>query len=72
VFDARVFVLPEADVCNYFVWRQQDAQRNAVQMIARAMFSHKECHLKSCPDLRLMTEDPRIHEHGLLIAGHFM
>lgn len=54
VFDARAFVLPEAEVCNYFVWRQQDARRNAVQMVARSMFSHRECNLRTCNDLRAM------------------
>lgn len=42
-FDSRAFVLPILDVCNYFVWRQQDATRNSVQMLARSMYSHKEC-----------------------------
>jgi tRNA(His) guanylyltransferase len=46
-FDARVFVLPEAEVANYFVWRQQDATRNSVQMVARSLYSHAECHLKN-------------------------
>lgn len=54
VFDARVFVLPEADVCNYFVWRQQDAVRNSVQTLARSLFSHAQCERKSCDDLKSM------------------
>lgn len=29
-FDCRAFVLPEAEVNNYFLWRQQDAFRNCV------------------------------------------
>lgn len=41
-FDARVFPVPERDVENHFVWRQQDAMRNAVSMAAQAHFSHKE------------------------------
>ena len=51
VFDARVFVLPEADVCNYFVWRQKDAIRNSIQSLARSLFSQKKCHKKSSVDL---------------------
>lgn len=51
-FDARVFNLPEAEVCNYFIWRQQDATRNSVQMLARSHFSHKECHGLSCAQLQ--------------------
>lgn len=41
-FDARAFIVPEADVCNYFLWRQQDATRNSVQMLARSLYSHKD------------------------------
>jgi len=36
VFDARAFILPPAEVTNYFVWRQQDATRNSVSMAAHA------------------------------------
>lgn len=53
-FDGRVFVLPESDVCNYFVWRQQDAMRNSVQMVARTLYSHKECEHKNQSALRAM------------------
>lgn len=53
-FDARAFVLPEAEACNYFVWRQQDAMRNSVQTFARTHFSHKQCENKSCAELRDM------------------
>ena len=36
MFDSRAFVLPESEVCNYFLWRQQDATRNAiVENVAR-------------------------------------
>ena len=41
-FDARVFNLPESEVVNYFIWRQNDATRNSVQGLARAHFSQKE------------------------------
>jgi len=53
-FDGRAFILPESEVCNYFIWRQQDCTRNAVQMVARAHFSHKQCHKKSCNELQEM------------------
>ncbi len=43
VFDARVFTIPDPiEVENYFVWRQQDAERNSVMMLARAYASHKQ------------------------------
>lgn len=48
MFDSRVFVLPKEEVCNAFIWRQQDCTRNAIQMVAQANFSHKELQGKSC------------------------
>lgn len=57
VFDARVFALPEAEVCNYFIWRQQDTIRNGVQMMARAKFSHSACENQSVPQLVGMLRD---------------
>lgn len=54
VFDSRVFTLPEDEVCNYFLWRQQDWTRNSVQMLARSMFSHKECNNKNNSELQEM------------------
>lgn len=53
-FDARVFALPEADVCNYFIARQQDWTRNSVQMLARSMYSDKECFKKNNAALQEM------------------
>jgi tRNA(His) 5'-end guanylyltransferase len=46
-FDARTFVVPQDDVCNYFVWRQQDATRNSVSMLAQHHFNHDELQGKS-------------------------
>lgn len=54
VFDARAFVLPEAEVVNYFIWRQQDATRNSIQMLAQSLYSHKELHKKNTDDLQEM------------------
>lgn len=53
-FDARVFVLPESEVCNYFIWRQQDATRNSVQMAAQTQYSHKELLGKNNSELQEM------------------
>jgi len=50
-FDSRAFILPEDEVVNYFIWRQQDATRNSVQMMARSLFSHAECTNKNTHDL---------------------
>lgn len=53
-FDSRAFVLPEAEVANYFLWRQQDAERNSVQMLARSLYSHAELHHRSASELQDM------------------
>ncbi len=53
-FDARAFVLPEAEVANYFLQRQQDAVRNSVQMWARSLYSHKDCHKKDVTAMKEM------------------
>lgn len=44
IFDSRVFNIPKEEVCNYFIWRQNDASRNSVQSLAQSHFSHKELH----------------------------
>lgn len=58
MFDARAFVLPANEVCNYFIWRQQDATRNSIQMVAQSNFSHKELQGLNCNKLqdKLFTE----------------
>ena len=48
-FDARAFVLPKEEVCNYFIWRQQDATKNSVSSLARAHFPHKRLQNLSGP-----------------------
>jgi tRNA(His) 5'-end guanylyltransferase len=54
-FDARVYTIPQTiEVANYFVWRQQDAVRNAVSMAARAYFTHSECRNKTGAQLQEM------------------
>jgi tRNA(His) 5'-end guanylyltransferase len=53
-FDGRAFVLPEAEVTNYFLWRQNDAARNSIQMLAQSLYSHKELHGKGQAELHEM------------------
>jgi tRNA(His) 5'-end guanylyltransferase len=60
-FDARAFVLPEPEVVNYMIWRQQDATRNSVQMLARHHFSHKQCDGKSVNDMLEMLRQKGVH-----------
>lgn len=54
MFDSRAFNIPTEEVCNYFLWRQQDATRNSIQMAGREHFSHKEMHGKSTNDVQHM------------------
>lgn len=54
IFDCRAFNVPKEDVCNYFIWRQQDWLRNSLQMLARVHFSHKELHKKNTADIHEM------------------
>lgn len=54
MFDARCFSIPKDEVTNCFIWRQQDATRNAIQMLGQCNFSHKELHGKSCNDIQDM------------------
>lgn len=57
-FDARVFVVPsEAEVDNYLIWRQRDAIRNSISMVAQAHFSHRELEGKNSQDMRQMLWD---------------
>lgn len=45
LFDSRVMVLPNRDeVINYFLWRQADAARNAVQAVGQSVFTPQELH----------------------------
>lgn len=41
-FDSRSFNIPEDEIVNYFIWRQNDATRNSIQGLAQSLFSHKE------------------------------
>lgn len=54
LFDARAFVLPPEEVCNYFLWRQRDWNRNSIQMLARSLFSQKELQGKKTGELHEM------------------
>lgn len=47
MFDARCFNIPIEEVNNCFVWRQQDATRNAIQMLGQTYFTSEELHGKS-------------------------
>lgn len=51
-FDCRAFNVPKEDVCNCVLWRQKDAERNSIQMLAQSLYSHKELMGISCKQLQ--------------------
>ncbi len=54
MFDSRCFNIPKEEIENCFIWRQQDATRNAIQMLGQTNFSHRELQGKSCNDIQDM------------------
>lgn len=63
-FDSRAFNLQKEEVNNYFVWRQQDAIKNAIQMVGRAYFTHKELENKNGRDIIDMLDTLHINYHS--------
>ncbi len=61
VFDSRIFNIPREEVCNYFIWRQKDWERNSIQMLAQAHFSHKHLHKKSNSDMHEMLHEKNVN-----------
>jgi tRNA(His) 5'-end guanylyltransferase len=54
LFDSRVFNVPMSEVANYFVWRQQDATRNSINMLGQHHFSHNQLHKKNTSQVQDM------------------
>jgi len=54
-FDCRVWAVPnKSEAANSILWREQDASKNSISMLARAYFSHKEIHGKSGEEMQEM------------------
>lgn len=52
-FDSRVWTIPDRnEVFNYFLWRQQDATRNSIQMGAQKLYKQKELDGKDTSELQ--------------------
>lgn len=64
-FDSRVFVVPEREVANALIWRQQDWSRNSIQMLARSHFSNKELFRKDQSDIHEMLHNIGINWNDL-------
>jgi len=57
-FDSRVFQIGEKEeVVNSLIWRQQDAERNSIQMLAQSLYSQKQLHGKNTSVLQDMCWD---------------
>ncbi len=67
-FDARAFVVPADEVVNVFEWRQQDATRNSIQMMARSIYSHSECNNKNCNELQELIFQKNVNWNDLPTA----
>lgn len=66
-FDARVFNVPSLDEgANCFVWREQDAVRNAISMTAQSLYSHTQLQGKKQADMARM-----IAEQGIAYDDEF-
>lgn len=60
-FDSRVFVLPEFEVQNYYIWRQQDCSRNSILSLAQSLYSAKEIENFKTPELvKKMQEEKNV------------
>lgn len=66
VFDSRAFNVPREEVVNYLIWRQQDWERNSVQMLGQSLYSQKQLQGLSCPQIITKVEE----EHGI-VWGNF-
>jgi len=52
-FDSRVWSISDPwEVFNTILWRQQDATRNSIQMIAHSLAPHSECQNKNSSELQ--------------------
>lgn len=56
-FDARAFNVPHDDFPNVFIWRQQDWERNSVQMLGRSLCSQNELHGKNVLQVQQLIND---------------
>lgn len=54
-FDCRVYSFADSvEVANYFLWRQQDATRNSIQMLGQHYFTQEQLFGQSCDQIQEM------------------
>ena len=51
-FEARAFNVPEHEIINNLIWRQQDCTRNSINLLGQQYFSHKELQGVKANDLQ--------------------
>lgn len=68
VFDCRVFNVPKEEVCNYFIWRQKDWERNSLQMLAQVHYSHKQLLNKGKAEMHEMLHDKGVNWADLTLG----
>lgn len=61
LFDCRCFNIPKEEVCNYFIWRQQDSIRNAISSLGQQYYSQRELNGKNSA----MIEEMLVAEHNV-------
>ena len=60
-FDCRILNVPDlSEAANMIVWRESDARKNAVSMLARSYFSHKELQGKSTKQMLFMLQKKNV------------
>lgn len=61
-FDCRVWNVPSLEeAANCFLWRENDATKNSIAMLAQSMFSHKQLHGKNGAQM----QDMMVLERGV-------
>lgn len=67
MFDCRCFSVPNrSEAINAILWREQDATRNSIQMLAQSQFSHNALHGLSCNELQeLLWSEKKINWNDL-------
>ncbi len=74
-FDCRVWNVPSRDVAtDYFIWREMDATRNSLAMLASSYFSAMQLHKKSAKDQHDMLHGIDVNWNDLPVRskrGHY-
>lgn len=72
LFDARCYNIPQHEATNYFIWRQMDCYRNAINRIGQCQFSQKELNGKKLNDVKQMITLDEKFNHEFLYGRTFL